>query len=75
MLYTKLNLHLWKKDHHYKNQFVENHAYCCRYFICLGWAGTVGHWGQLKLMVIFSKCCEWFKLDCEKFPNGSMITL
>lgn len=26
MLYEKLNHHILKKDHHYKNHFLENHA-------------------------------------------------
>lgn len=26
MLYAKLDHHILKKDHHYKNRFLENHA-------------------------------------------------
>lgn len=56
MLYAKLSHHLLKKDHHYKKQFLENHAYYCQYFIRLGWAGPAGHLGQPELIGIFPKC-------------------
>lgn len=69
MLYAKLSHHLLKKDHHYKKQFLGNHAYYCQYFIRLGWAGPAGHLGQPELIGIFPKCYKRFILDCEKFPN------
>lgn len=35
ILYAKFNFYISKKCHHYKNQFLENHAYCYQYFIHL----------------------------------------